>query len=361
MKLLLTCAGGIMVIDCHVHFRDEEEAHKETIEHGLLVARDSGVSAVFDMPNTKRPVISRERVEERLALAKKAGVKEVFYGTYIGLTADEEQIKEAVAVYREFFPRVVGFKLYAGHSVGNLGVICEEDQRKVFFTLAREGYDGVLAVHAEKESLMHKEVWNYREPITHCIARPPEAEIESAKDMIKFSLDYKFEGKLHIAHVSAPEAVEIIDNARNLGVDISGGACPHHFIYGYGVMLGKDGIMYKVNPPLRKPGDNKKMLEFLREGKIDLIETDHAPHTIEEKISGNFMSGITGIQNWGFYKEYLFTNGFAAGQVERLTFGNVTKRFGFEVEMNKRDLIDRRGDYPFDYYELAEGELKMQT
>src|SRR3989344_5084807 len=91
-----------MVIDCHVHFRDEEESKKETIEHGLLVARDSGVSAGFDMPEKKNPVNSTERNDARLELAKRAGVEEVFYGTYIGLTADTEQIKRAVETYREF-------------------------------------------------------------------------------------------------------------------------------------------------------------------------------------------------------------------------------------------------------------------
>lgn len=103
-----------MVVDCHVHFRDEEEANKETIRRGLLVARDSGLSAVFDMPNTQRPVVSLERVEDRLTLADKAGVKEVFYGTYVGLTADVEQVKQAVQVYRDFFPRVVDLNYMLG-------------------------------------------------------------------------------------------------------------------------------------------------------------------------------------------------------------------------------------------------------
>lgn len=208
---------------------------------------------------------------------------------------------------------------------------------------------------------MKKDIWRSIEPISHCFARPPEAEIASVKDMIKFTLDYKFKGKLHIAHVSVPESVEDIDDARDLGMDISCGVCPHHFIFDYEIMRGENGIMYKMNPPLRKPGDNKKMLEFLRRGKIDWVETDHAPHTIEEKTSGNFMSGITGIQNWDFYKEYLLINGFTTGQVEKLTFGNVIERFGFEVERNNLPLKNRRGDYPFNYYKLAERELKMQT
>jgi|TARA_Y100000310_G_scaffold279036_1_gene297918 dihydroorotase len=121
-----------MIIDSHVHLRDEEQKGKETIDHGLEVARDSGVVAVFDMPNTLRPVTTRERVGDRLRLAQDANVPEVFYGTYMGLTADSEQVKQAVGVYRDFFPHVVGFKLYAGHSVGNLGVVDFEDQRRIY-------------------------------------------------------------------------------------------------------------------------------------------------------------------------------------------------------------------------------------
>lgn len=347
-----------MVVDCHVHLRDEEQEHKETIEHGLLVARDSGVSSVFDMPNTKRPVTTRERVEARLALADKADVEEVFYGTYIGLTADVEQVREAVITYREFFPRVVGFKLYAGHSVGNLGVIKEEEQRNVFLTLAQEEYDGVLAVHCEKEDLMNSKIWSFRFPITHCFARPPVSEVESVRDILTFAEEHRFRGKLHIAHISVPEAVDIVSQAKEK-IDVSCGVCPHHFMFDYWKMFGRDGILYKMNPPLRKPGDNKKMLELLRVGKINWVETDHAPHTLEEKTSRDFMSGITGLQNWNFFVEYLRTNGFGEEQVEKVVHGNVVERFGFEVRKNKRKVVNRRGDYQINYYKLMEEKMDL--
>ena len=81
-----------MYIDSHVHLRDFNQKNKETIKHGLEVARDSGVDAVFDMPNTDPPIMTKENVLDRLKLAKDAGVKEVYYGLYIGLTSDREQI-----------------------------------------------------------------------------------------------------------------------------------------------------------------------------------------------------------------------------------------------------------------------------
>ena len=104
-----------MFIDPHVHCRDEEQSHKETIEHALRVAERAGFTAIFDMPNTARPVTTRERVEERLVIARRVN-SVVQYGLYMALTADLEQVKRAVETFQDL-SQVVGFKLYAGHSV----------------------------------------------------------------------------------------------------------------------------------------------------------------------------------------------------------------------------------------------------
>ncbi|MBI2044008.1 dihydroorotase, partial [Candidatus Pacearchaeota archaeon] len=155
-----------MYIDPHVHLRDFNQKHKETVKHGLEVARDSGVDAVFEMPNTDPPIMTREIVVERLKLVEQANVPEVFYGLYMGLTADENQIREAVKIHNELFPKVIGMKLYAGHSVGNLGVVTVENQKKVYRILGEENYKGVLAVHSEKELEIESEKWNPVIPIS---------------------------------------------------------------------------------------------------------------------------------------------------------------------------------------------------
>src|SRR3989344_2133510 len=129
-----------MYIDTHVHFRDFNQKHKETVKHGLEVARDSGLLAVFDMPNTDPPIMTEDLVQDRIRLAIDANVKRVFYGLYVGLTSNLEQIKQSVKIYRRY-SAVIGMKLYAGHSVGDLGLITEEDQRNVYETLAGEGYE----------------------------------------------------------------------------------------------------------------------------------------------------------------------------------------------------------------------------
>lgn len=340
-----------MIIDPHVHFRDFNQAYKETVQHGLEVARDSGLSAVFDMPNTDPAITNRDVLEARLKLAKDANVPEVFYGVYLGATANTEQLKRAVELYRKF-PQVVGFKLYAGESVGDLAVVNILDQMNVYRVLAEEGYDGVLGIHAESERAMRKSVWNPSNPITHCIARPPEAEVESIKEQLILYNDSKFPGKIHIHHVSCPESVEIIGKAKKKGVRISSGVCPHHLFYNQEKMNSNDGILWKMNPPLRPRGYNMKMLELLRDGKIDLIETDHAPHSTEDKFEKH-MSGIPGLPWWPAVVEYLKMNNFSDKRIEEVTFGNAQKIFNIDIDKRiNPSLNDRTRDeqYAGGYY-----------
>ncbi len=357
-----------MYIDTHVHLRDFKQQYKETIKHGLDVARDSGVDAVFDMPNTDPPILTREIVEARLQRADDARVPEVFYGLYIGATKDTEQLKRAVEMTRLFFPRVVGIKLYAGHSVGELGVTTERDQFKVYETLACEGYGGLLAVHCEKESEMNKTPFNPLHAITHCFARPEQAEVESVKDQLRFVRETGFSGKLHIAHISSPTAVELVHDAKLKGRDISCAICPHHFIYDWqqmnvdqmierneGATRGAQGLLWKMNPPLRSPESRAQVLDYLREGKIDWIETDHAPHTLPEKMSSPFMSGIPGLAWWPLFEEYLRSENFSDALIEQLTFHNAAQRFGLEgLSRTVRRTKDRRREYAFDPYKQLE-------
>ncbi|MBI4116206.1 dihydroorotase [Candidatus Pacearchaeota archaeon] len=346
-----------MIIDPHVHFRDFKQSYKETVKHGLEVARDSGLSAVFDMPNTDPLIIDRETLEKRLRIAKEANVPEVFYGVYLGATANSEQLKRAMDLYREFSPHVVGFKLFAGESVGNLAVVNFSEQLNVYKVLAEEGYNGVLGIHAESERAMRKSVWDSSNPISHCIARPPEAEVESIKEQLILYNDSKFPGKIHIHHVSCPESVELIQRAKKNGVRISLGVCPHHLFYNQGQMNSENGILWKMNPPLRPRGYNAKMLEDLREGRIDFMETDHAPHSVEDKFEKH-MSGIPGLPWWPKFIEYLKINNFSDKRIEEVTFGNAQKIFGIDIVQRKNPVLkDRTRDEqyaPFKYYEELE-------
>ncbi len=345
-----------MYIDSHVHFRDFNQRYKETIKHGLEVALDSGLDAVFDMPNTDPPIMTRELIKDRLRIAREANVSDVFYGLYIGLTADPEQVKQASNIFRSF-KQVVGMKLYAGHSVGNLGVINKEEQKRVYGTLAKEGYEGVLAVHCEKESELCPDSWDSQQPITHCYARPEKAEIESVRNQLMYAKESGFNGRLHVAHISSPMAVDLVTQAKKEGMDISCGICPHHFIYDWSQMYDKKGVFWKMNPPLREPKSRERIFQQLKKGEIDWIETDHAPHSLTEKFENPFMSGIPGIAWWPMFEEFLRQNEFTDEQIKQLTYAKIVERFGIDIKRSKRKTKDRRADYPFDPYKKMAVEL----
>ncbi len=241
------------VIDSHVHCRDEEQSGKATIAEVLGLAREQGVDMIFDMPNTARPVVNRERVKERLALVPKGS--EACYRLYVGLTADPAQIEKAVWCFNDF-KEVIGLKLYAGPSTGDLAVLKASEQFLIYKTLSQFGYIGVLAVHCEKATHFLLDSFHSFRPITYCDVRPKIAEIESVGDQICFAEEAHFLGILHICHVSCKETVDLVEAARKRGlIRITCGVTPHHIMYDNTAMLGSDGYRHICNPPLREYGD----------------------------------------------------------------------------------------------------------
>ncbi|MCX6723113.1 MAG: hypothetical protein NT094_03530 [Candidatus Staskawiczbacteria bacterium] len=135
----------------HVHCRGEGWSYKSTIAETLMIAESQGICAIFDMPNNSPLTIDRWGVERRLALVPTGSPVE--YYTYVGLTSDTNQIKEAVWCWHNF-KEVVALKMFAGHSIGPMAVVAEKDQLHVWRVLASEGYIGIVAVHCEKEKLL---------------------------------------------------------------------------------------------------------------------------------------------------------------------------------------------------------------
>lgn len=315
-----------MRIDPHVHFRDGEQSYKETIVHGLSVAREQGVDVVFDMPNTSKPILTKEDVEKRLSLVPKSERERYFL--YIGATSNEKQLKDAVDLVVNV-KEVIGVKMFAGKSTGDLAIIDEEKQRKVYSVLSKKKYKGVLAVHCEKEKYMN-DCFNPQKPYSHAISRPNIAEIESIKDQIRFAKESNFQGTLHICHVSCKESVDLIDKARK-EIKITCGVTPHHLHWDDSKLKGDHGLLYKMNPPLRSKEDVKALQRYLKEGKIDWIETDHAPHAIGEKLHSGYPSGYPSLY---LYKKcvenFLPSLGLSEKQIEDITFNNIIKAFNFD-------------------------------
>lgn len=326
-----------MRIDPHVHFRDEEQSYKETIAHGLIAAKENSVDYVFDMPNTQKPVLTLKDVKRRLSIVP--AKDKARYFLYIGAASNEKQLKEAIKLVKNV-RAVIGIKMFAGKSVGTLQIIDEEEQKKVYKILAENGYEGVIAVHCEKEEYM-KDIFNAEEPYTHALARPKKAETESIKDQIKFAKEAGFKGTLHICHVSCRESVKLIDRARK-EIKITCGVTPHHLNWSDDKLKGSHGLLYKMNPPLRSKKDVKALQKYLLEGKIDWIETDHAPHSIGEKLHSGYASGYPSLYLYKKCVENLMPAlGLSEKQIKDLTFNTIVKTFNLNRKILKPKAVKR--------------------
>ena len=314
------------MIDPHVHLRDWAQKEKETVAHGLKVAKMAGIERVFDMPNTNPPLVERETILDRLALGTGEARKlKMSYSVYAGLTKDPEQIKAMVLLHSELFPLVVALKMFLSHSTGNMGIVDYEEQRNVIRTLS----EGVLAVHAEKESLNNMKLEDPDDYSSHSSARPRESEIESVRDIIRLVKEEKFHGHLHICHISTKDAVLEVMKAKEEGLSISMGATPHHALLTLDdARDGKRGL--KMNPPLRSEEDRAFIYESLKNGTIDNVESDHAPHTLEDKEKG--ASGIPCFSGMLLLYHKLKEDGVDKERLLDLFGRNVIKTYGLKDE-----------------------------
>ncbi len=359
------------MIDPHVHLRDWKQAEKETLRHGLSVAYRAGLDGVFEMPNTDPPLTSREailrRIDDADAAMKAAGIR-IFHGLYAGITAVPRQIEEMVRAWRELFPRVVGLKLFAGHSTGNMGIVDPKEQALVYRTLAALGFTGVLAVHCEKESLLRAGEWDAARPASHARARPPAAEVASVDDQKSLARAAKFAGTLHVCHVSTPWAVDLVRGTHEAaapagprgpgssgGPRVTCGLAPHHALLDAGMMEGENGILLKVNPPLRPLPMPSLMMKRLLDGDIDWIETDHAPHTRMDKTARH-ASGMPGIPFYPRFVRMLGERGLSNERIRELTHDAICRVFSIGIQAGGR-APDMRlaGEYEHDPFTLVRG------
>ena len=338
------------MIDPHVHLRDWNEKEKETLVHGMESGYLSDIDTFFDMPNTNPPITNRENALKRIEDGIKAEEElrkrgmDVHYHLYLGLTPNKEQISEMVSLYSSLFPRIIGLKLFASHSTGNMGIIDEEEEKNVFQVLADLDYKGVIAVHAEKTSL-------FTTNSSHALSRPSISEIESVRDMIEFATNAGFKGRLHIAHISTKGALELVKKAKEEGkIKITSGATPHHALFN----LESENKYLKMNPPLREEEDRAYIFSSLLSGDIDWIESDHAPHTLRDKENGK--CGIPGFKGTLLLIDKLRECGISEERLEKLLNTNIASTFGLgnsklsiptDTQGREKIIGDR---YPFDPY-----------
>ncbi|MFW6321384.1 MAG: dihydroorotase [Halohasta sp.] len=280
-KLLLPGA-----IDAHVHFREPGYSHKETWATATKSAAAGGVTTVVDMPNTDPPTTSGANFEAKADYAEAARVD---YGINGGVTGDwdpDTLFDQPLCALGEVF---------LADSTGEMGVAVE-----LFTDAAQRAADNDLTVtvHAEDETLFDEST---READAGGVGRDANAELWSAyrtaeaeAAMIERATEVGREtgATIHIAHTSTPEGIDAA---------VSGGAtcevCPHH-LYLSTDDLDELGTYGRMNPPLRSEARRKDVFERVADGTVDIVATDHAPHTREEKETGlwDAPSGVPGVE-----------------------------------------------------------------
>src|SRR3989344_7653626 len=252
--------------DAHVHFRDPGFPEKEDWETGSAAALAGGVTTVLDMPNTMPATTTVEALEAKrtIALAK----SKVQFGLFFGATRDNlEEIRRA--------KNICGIKIYMGSSTGQLLLTDPAVWEKVF-QIAKEK-DVPVVVHAESEALIQ--------------AGRRDCECARVATEAAIALREKVGNRLHIAHLSCKAELELVRAHKNsmLSCEVT----PHHLLFTREDV--KDGFL-KVNPPLRSAEDVAALWEGLRDGTVDCLATDHAPHTKAEKNGANPPAGVPGVE-----------------------------------------------------------------
>jgi dihydroorotase len=297
------------IIDGHVHFREPGYEYKEDWTHGSTAAVMGGVTTVFDMPNVI-PLTSN--VEGALIKKEIAEGKSYCDFGFFGVVL-QENVHELAPMAEAGV--VVGFKAFLGTTIGNIpapddGVLLDafEEVRK---TGLRFGF------HAENNDIMQHLIGKLQaegrtDPWAHVDSRPAVAEVESIQRMGLFA---KHVGtKVHIYHLSSKDGLDMIDEWRAKGVDYTTetGA---HYCFLTSENMQELGSVLRMNPPVREPGHGDALLAGLLDGRVQMIATDHSPHTEEEKKNPDIWKAISGFCGVETSLRLFLTYGVATGRM----------------------------------------------
>ncbi|TVQ02356.1 MAG: allantoinase [Roseinatronobacter sp.] len=262
-------------IDMHVHFREPGYTHKEDWQTGTDAAAMGGVTTVFEMPNTHPPTRSVVELRQKQECARKARVDFGLYGLMAEDNIDElEALAEAGAN---------AFKCFMGNTFGNLPSPSTGAMLEGFEIAAKLGLR--VSLHAETASIMawrqaKLQAAGINHPLAHIGARPEIVAIEAVGRAAALA---EWTGaRIHVLHISSAGELRPLAEAKARGVDITGETCPCY------LMLDSSdydrlGSVIRVNPPVREAKDSTAIWDALKSGVVDMIATDHAPHTPEEK------------------------------------------------------------------------------
>ena len=272
-------------IDPHVHFRDPGHPEKEDLESGSRAAAAGGITSFLDMPNTSPNATNRAALEAKIASAANKVV--THHGFFIGATTNNVTDLQSI----EGMDGVCGIKIFMGSSTGDLLV---HEQKHLEDIFANTG--GIIATHAEDENRLQSRIpeFKHRTDIAaHAEYRDIECALLATKRASALAKDH--DHRLHIVHLTSGAEADWL--ASNKGDLITTEVCTQHLTFDQNDVE-ELGVRALMNPPIRYSEDKEKLWERLKDGTIDCIVTDHAPHTLASKSVGfpKAPAGMPGVE-----------------------------------------------------------------
>lgn len=293
-------------IDLHVHAREDTsgtQIYKEDFQTASEAAINGGIVAFAEMPNNPIPPVDDESYNNKKELIKKSAIEVVLYA---GIGPETNALSQNIP-----------YKVFMGHSIGNTFFTNFEDLEKA---IAR--YEGkYVSFHCEDPKILD----SHKDDNKHELRRPPEAEISAIDFALMLIKKYNLVGK--ICHCSTVSGIEKIIQAKKDGVNVSVEVTPTHLFFDSATELGVESSFMQMNPPVRASHEDRlKLIEYLKNGDIDYLATDHAPHTIEEKQKGT--SGIPHLDTYGPFTTWLVKeHGLTAQDIARVCAENPSRFF----------------------------------
>ena len=259
------------VVDDQVHFRDPGLTHKEDLRTGSRACAAGGVTSFLEMPNTVPQTVTVDALREKLTLASRRCI--VNYGFYIGAT--NENLDELCRAGRTPGVPTPGIKIFIGSSTGNMLVDDQECLEAIFAETTLP-----ITAHCEDETTVHANAAALTPPLSiedHSRIRDHRAAVTATMRAIDLAVRHNH--RFHVLHVSTADEVDILARQNDL---ITAEACPHHLFLDTSDYA-RLGSLAQMNPSLKTADDRAALWLGLAKGAIQILATDHAPHTLEEK------------------------------------------------------------------------------
>ncbi len=316
--------------DVHVHLREPGFSYKETIKTGTKACAKGGYTTVFSMPNLSPVPDCYENLKQQLDIIEKDAVIEVIpYGSItVGEKGEKlsemEEMAEYVCAYTD-----------DGKGVQNEEMMKSAMEKAVLL-------NKIIAAHCEDEKLVNKGYIHDGEYAKKNSHRGISSESEYLPIKKNLETALKTGCKYHVCHVSAKESIDLIREAKKKGIDVSCETGPHYLVLCDDDLI--EDARFKMNPPLRSKEDMEALIEGVKDGTVDMIATDHAPHSEEEKSRGleKSLMGITGIETafMVLYTKLVRKGIISLEKLIELMWKNPRERFSLKTSFKEGDSAD---------------------